>query len=962
MHKMSKYAVHNYPAWLSSWKAITLIGISILVLVLAIVWPNTDCYQLGVCHSKSLPSVSHFVGREEDIHNITGYLDFSTSDVQVVHIVGPPGFGKSTLAMKIGEIFVKKWVRVHYADVKMVRDIDILSENIVSSMVHEPRKRKVTFNDLEIKIQKQYSNTLIIVDNCDELFEHSKHEFLEALESLISSPLKNVKYLLTSQKWVADIGNFQLHAIYNLSSEAAIQLLNEVGPRLTDDQKKQIADLTGNVPLALKVIGAIFKFPDAPSAEMVIKGLKEHPLHTLSPTELHHTVDVSIGLAYSYLTPELKRLCVNLSHFPGSFDNSSAYFLFEFDTDIRTNLTHLVQRSLLQSSHGRQRYHFHQLIKTFFLGQETRTTFQLYFDTQFQSYFTGVLQSIISDYSNGLKLTRFDEEKQNIRHMLGLFERSRNLTVTFNGIKTIMQAIESNILQLRFLPVEIRNISQDMLTVLDSYMANEQAKVNLFLYTYTKLVKLVARQQWSTCKAEAIKTLNLRKERVNEGHRLRRMEASTFTEFYSLLIQYHEENGDTREAARYHTHVLKTIHGQLKHCYPHCDYYDISVAYKIIGNREKAFHFRELAYQHQLRALPSMTKAILLVELHNDYSKNNDSVKKKHLSAMIIKEVYPYLITVDKSEYLKELYYTVVDFFRAQNLENQVVPLQNKMISCSVPCSENNCDKSQREGEYFEHFKSLTEELAEDSATLRDRCEFKCAVHYADMAQEAYDRKCYHLAIWAGEQSCAFIDKLGDPYTILRYGPQFLIARSQYEIGKNNSATQILLKQALQHINDAIRLNYFSMELRKIRTELCGDIILLDWPSNPLFYIYALKDFTSLIVISIPFVIAILPFPFWAMWFKQEEIILSTDTGVAEQKYSLSWSLIYPIYSPDMIEWWIGKIQHLALLAVLVIGTTIYYLMLYMGCRHYIIPCIFRRRVLYTILFIALIILATDWL
>ena len=106
------------------------------VLVLAIGWPNTDCYQLGVCHSKSLLSVSHFVGREEDIHNITGYLDFSTSDVQVVHIVGPPGFGKSTLAMKIGEIYVRKWVKVN---LRTIKNIDSMAKKTMLSIVDSLR-------------------------------------------------------------------------------------------------------------------------------------------------------------------------------------------------------------------------------------------------------------------------------------------------------------------------------------------------------------------------------------------------------------------------------------------------------------------------------------------------------------------------------------------------------------------------------------------------------------------------------------------------------------------------------------------------------------------------------------------------------------------------------------------------------------------------------------------------------
>ena len=146
---------------------------------------NTDCYQLGVCYSKSLPSVDNFVGREEDIRNITGYLDFTTSDVQVVHIVGPPGFGKSTLAKKVGEKYLRKRVNVHYVDVRqrMVKDVDTLSEMIVLAMV-ESRRNRVKLSDLEDKLRKTHSETLIILDNCDELFEYANKEFFEALKLL----------------------------------------------------------------------------------------------------------------------------------------------------------------------------------------------------------------------------------------------------------------------------------------------------------------------------------------------------------------------------------------------------------------------------------------------------------------------------------------------------------------------------------------------------------------------------------------------------------------------------------------------------------------------------------------------------------------------------------------------------------------------------------------------------------
>ena len=178
-----------YVAWIT--QTVFCIGI-LLILVISVVllYYNTDCYQLGVCVSKTLPPVDNFVGREEGICNITSYLDFTTSDVQVVHIVGPPGFGKSTLAKKIGELFLRKWVYVHYVDVrgKMVKDVDTLSEKILLSMV-ESRRNKVTLSDLEENMYKIYSKTLIILDNCDKLFEFAKEEFFLALKLLtLSTP------------------------------------------------------------------------------------------------------------------------------------------------------------------------------------------------------------------------------------------------------------------------------------------------------------------------------------------------------------------------------------------------------------------------------------------------------------------------------------------------------------------------------------------------------------------------------------------------------------------------------------------------------------------------------------------------------------------------------------------------------------------------------------------------------
>ena len=113
----------------------------------------------------------------------------------------------------------------------------------------------------------------------------------------------------------------------------------------------------------------------------------------------------------------------------------------------------------------------------------------------------------------------------------------------------------------------------------------------------------------------------------------------------------------------------------------------------------------------------------------------------------------------------------------------------------------------------------------EDPTELMSTCEFKCAAHYADLAQKAYDKECYHLAIWAGEQSSANLDKLGELYKIFMFGPESIIGRSNYELGSNYSATLTSLKCAIQHTSIAIRSEPFSVELRELRSQLCFKVI-----------------------------------------------------------------------------------------------------------------------------------------
>ena len=802
-----------------------------------------------------------FVGREKDIRNITGYLDFTSSHVQVVHIVGPPGFGKSTLAKKIGHYFLWKGVKVYYTDVRAITNLDTVAEKIMLSIV-DSIKHTVTFDRLEWWVRTQYSNAILILDNCDEMIENHEKEFLGAIRTLaLSSYKKNVRYILTSQKWEADIGNYyQLYAIHNLSSEAASQLLGEIVYSLTDDQKMQIAELTGNVPLALDVVGAIFKFPNAPTAEEVIQGLKKHPVTTLSPPELYSHLDTSIGLAYSFLSPDLKELCVNLSQFPGSFDQFSASRIVYAGTDVEPQLKTLVRRSLLFNQHTR--FHFHQLIREYFLqksgaGKKCGNLMQS-FKSEFLQYFAEYLKSM-------LKMTTYkalDADKHNLQCMFAMFATAEQNNVTLYAVTTTLTAIQSKFIQARFSDKEIYyDILQNMLKAMESYSADEEASHESFFEIYLKIVfetlnvgKLLHIETHSL-----IEILMSRKNKVDGAYKRGLLGVNTYIQYFTDLAQLYEEKGDDVKSRWCHAHILSHVHNKLHGCYPNCDYFNVSIAYKSVGESVEAFHFRELAFEHQATSLDRMSLIQLHLDLYNDYmnsSLGNNVTKADELSSVIIAVDYMYLISAD--EYTKEVYYDALDFFRAKHMEEHVVHIQNKMLAAERECSLVNC-----------------------------------VDYYLSSSLHAWERQSYYLAIELGklgfEHSKMSIEACEPNSGELHAG---IVGASYYYIG-NYSDAQIWLKCALQIMNENLKEEP-SLKLREERFDNCVYLLMSGDYFNVLCYGYIIKDITLLFSdLTVDHLYAQYIFYTQQPPKKQpaaDTVILSTETGVTEEKYSFVWS------------------------------------------------------------------------
>ena len=418
-----------------------------LMYTLYIYWP-TFMYHLNLdIHSKSLPYLSqNFVGREKEIKEVSKLLDFRDTDIRIVNIYGSPGFGKSTLAIHVGHKMVKEGVTVDYVNMDDLPDKDVktaLAEKILEASYIV--SKNVTFERLLRWARECYSSTLVILDNCDDLLHKKKEEFHQTVERVVEESL-NVKIILTSRKVAAFLMHFEHYRIIELSIAASRQLLENKIPyqiKLNTKEKEQIAHLTGNVPLALQIIGSILHLPDSPSPTILIDELKHELIETLSPADLpvHKQVFTVINLSYKYLPKELQRIGCQLTIFPGSFTLSAAFAVCNSSAEptkqfvdkigsteqtkkFNVHLNSLVRNSLLEHSQRTDRYQYHRLIKEYFVLIQRRhwpnekasllPAFHIHYSNQLEA------ESSSFEYRHDYErpLAFLDSEQHNLEYLL----------------------------------------------------------------------------------------------------------------------------------------------------------------------------------------------------------------------------------------------------------------------------------------------------------------------------------------------------------------------------------------------------------------------------------------------------------------------------------------------------------------------------------------------------------------
>jgi predicted ATPase/DNA-binding CsgD family transcriptional regulator len=337
--------------------------------------------QLGLLNSpsgaeSSVPQSTHnlpapitsFIGRSRELSELTGLLRAS----RLVTLTGPPGTGKTRLALEVAAALLEHYQDgVYFVSLASIQNAHLVAHTIAQALGVKESGSASILAALKAALQDQC--VLLVLDN----FEH-----LLAAAPLVSdllAALPCLTMLVTSREFLRLYGEQEFPvpplqlpdlttevSAEKLSSFEAIELFTQRARAaqptftLSDDNAASIATICiqlDGLPLAIELAAARIKFYSPPTLlvrlssrlEALGEGSRDRPAR-------QRTLRATLAWSYELLTPEEQSLFARLGVFAGGFSAAAAQAVCgpHGNTDATEGLESLLNKSLLRQMDGAQ--------------------------------------------------------------------------------------------------------------------------------------------------------------------------------------------------------------------------------------------------------------------------------------------------------------------------------------------------------------------------------------------------------------------------------------------------------------------------------------------------------------------------------------------------------------------------------------------------------------------------------
>ena len=148
-----------------------------------------------------------------------------------------------------------------------------------------------------------------------------------------------------------------------MDGETCMELLKKKCPEKDDEFLQRLAQLCGNIPLAICIAGSLVD--DFEDSDELLQHLEKQPMKILEHHVSDQYVNRAINMSYKKCSDEEQETLVRLSGFERSFGEDAAKVVIEKGKlDTSRILKKLVSRSLIKQP-TKHRYSIHLLIKHF---------------------------------------------------------------------------------------------------------------------------------------------------------------------------------------------------------------------------------------------------------------------------------------------------------------------------------------------------------------------------------------------------------------------------------------------------------------------------------------------------------------------------------------------------------------------------------------------------------------------
>ena len=324
--------------------------------------------------------IPNFVGRDKECKAVERHL---TDEVtRLVNVWGAPGFGKTSVAIRVAHHLQEKNIPVYFASVRGMESKEDLVSKLLSMLADDKQVGHISSSHLIIQYLQQIQNPLVLIlDNADDLLESGdtrrKENVLQFIEEILTH-CKQIKLLLTTREsldFLSHKHSIYLEKINVLDEISSADLVRLLLPGASDDDYNCVVRECGSVPLSMRLMCSLIK-----EANVSINALLEE----MNNSTLVHVLDIEcfpnnvrlksvIKTSFERLTVHERDAFVSLSVFPEWFGLDEAQAILNAKTEFKTKqiIRSLERKSLIDCADNFSHFTIHSLFRSV-IEEETK--------------------------------------------------------------------------------------------------------------------------------------------------------------------------------------------------------------------------------------------------------------------------------------------------------------------------------------------------------------------------------------------------------------------------------------------------------------------------------------------------------------------------------------------------------------------------------------------------------------